>query len=37
MNKTSKKEIAESITNLSMSIAKSIYDDKPNQCIVNRS
>ena len=36
MNKTSKKEIAESITNLSMSIAKSIYGDKPNQCIVNR-
>ena len=34
MNKTSKKEIAESIADLSMSIAKSIYGDKPNQCIV---
>ena len=36
MNKTSKKEIAESIADLSMPIAKSIYGDKPNQCIVNR-
>ena len=36
MNKRSKKEIAESIADLSMSIAKSIYGDKPNQCIVNR-
>lgn len=27
MNKTSKKEIAESIADLSMSIAKSIYGD----------
>ena len=37
MNRASKKEIAESIANLSMSIANSIYGDKPNQCIVNRS
>ena len=37
MNKTSKKEIDDSIANLSMSIANSIYGDKPNQCIVNRS
>ena len=36
MNKTSKKEFAESIADLSMSIAKSIYGDKPNQCIVKR-
>ena len=36
MNKTSKKEIAESIADLSMPIAKSIYGDKPNQCIVKR-
>ena len=36
MNKTNKKEIAESIVDLSMSIAKFIYGDKPNQYIVNR-
>ena len=36
MNKINKKEIAESIVDLSMSIAKFIYGDKPNQYIVNK-
>lgn len=36
MNKTNKKEIANSIVYTSISIAKSIYGDKPNQNIVNR-
>ena len=36
MSKTSKKEITESIVDISMSIAKSIYGDKPNQNIVSR-
>ena len=36
MNKTNKKEIVNSIVYTSISIAKSIYGDKPNQNIVNR-
>lgn len=36
MNKTNKKEIAKSIVDISMSIAKLFYGDKPNQYIVNR-
>ena len=36
MKKTSKEEIVKSIIDISMSIAKLFYGDKPNQYIVNR-